>query len=76
MLNINVDNINRYSSISEDKESFNLTINIDVQGRKKTERLWGPRFMEKGTYKLKFPENKIINGKGKCPNCGSKIIRK
>lgn len=41
-----------------------LTINIDVQGRKKTERLWGPRFMEKGTYKLKFPENKIINGKG------------
>ena len=41
-----------------------LTINIDVQGKKKTERLWGPRFMEKGTYKLKFPENKIINGKG------------
>ena len=42
-----------------------VNITYEVAGKNQTERLWGPRFMEKGTYKLKFPEVKVLNKKGK-----------
>ncbi|MBR4571422.1 MAG: hypothetical protein IKO19_12255 [Candidatus Riflebacteria bacterium] len=41
-----------------------LTIITEINGRNKTERLWGPRFMKKGTYRLSFPEKKLTNKKG------------
>ena len=41
-----------------------LTIISEINGRNKTERLWGPRFMKKGTYRLSFPEKKLTNKKG------------
>ncbi|MBR4330599.1 MAG: NHL repeat-containing protein, partial [Candidatus Riflebacteria bacterium] len=41
-----------------------LAIITEINGRNKTERLWGPRFMKKGTYRLSFPEKKLTNKKG------------
>ena len=41
-----------------------LTIIGEVNGRNKTERIWGPRYMKKGTYRLSFPESKLTNRKG------------
>ena len=41
-----------------------LTIIGEVNGRNKIERIWGPRFMKKGTYRLSFPESKLTNRKG------------
>mgnify|MGYP003289881360 CR=1 FL=1 len=41
-----------------------VSIYSETSAKKKTERIWGPRFMEKGTYKLKFPESKVKNKKG------------
>ena len=41
-----------------------LSIISEINGRNKTERLWGPRFMKKGTYRLSFPEKKLTNRKG------------
>ena len=36
----------------------------EVNGKNKTEKIWGPRFMKKGTYKLSFPESKLTNRRG------------
>jgi DNA-binding beta-propeller fold protein YncE len=36
----------------------------EVNGKNKTEKIWGPRYMKKGTYKLNFPENKLTNRRG------------
>ncbi len=36
----------------------------EVNGKNKTEKIWGPRYMKKGTYKLNFPESKLTNRKG------------
>ena len=36
----------------------------EVNGKNKTEKIWGPRFMKKGTYKLNFPESKLTNRRG------------
>ena len=41
-----------------------LSIITEVNGRAKTEKIWGPRYMKKGTYRLKFPESKLTNKKG------------
>lgn len=65
---------NMWSSIETASGTSTFTINLpnsgclsiiyEVAGKARTERLWGPRFMEKGTYKLKFPESKVANKKG------------
>lgn len=36
----------------------------EVNGKNKTEKIWGPRYMKKGTYKLNFPESKLTNRRG------------
>ena len=41
-----------------------LNIITEINGKNKTERLWGPRFMKKGTYKLSFPQSRLTNKKG------------
>ena len=65
---------NMWSSLEVASGTAIFTINLptsgcvniiyEVAGKNKTEKLWGPRFMEKGTYKLKFPESKVLNKKG------------
>jgi sugar lactone lactonase YvrE len=53
------------------KFQFNLphsgcvSIISTVPGRKQIDRLWGPRYMNEGTYSLKFPAGRILNRKGK-----------
>jgi hypothetical protein len=50
--------------------SFNLPNNgcvsfiTNVPGRKQIDRIWGPRYMKKGAYKLRFPASRIINRQG------------
>lgn len=41
-----------------------LSIIAAVQGRKQKERIWGPRFMNKGTYRLAFPQRRILGKEG------------
>ncbi len=41
-----------------------LTIYAAVPGRQQTDRIWGPRFMRKGTYKLALPTSIIENRSG------------
>lgn len=38
-----------------------LSIIATVAGRQQTERLWGPRLMKKGTYKLALPAGRVEN---------------
>ncbi|MDN5278355.1 MAG: tripartite motif-containing protein 71 [Clostridiales bacterium] len=41
-----------------------VSIISTVPGRKQIDRIWGPRYMKKGTYKLAFPISRIENRSG------------
>ncbi len=41
-----------------------VSILSTVPGRKQIDRLWGPRYMNKGTYKLPMPAGRVVNRSG------------
>jgi sugar lactone lactonase YvrE len=41
-----------------------VSIKATTPGRQQTERIWGPRFMQKGTYRLQLPAGKVENRNG------------
>lgn len=41
-----------------------LSILTRVPGKKQIERLWGPRYMQKGIYQLKFPAGRVAGKNG------------
>lgn len=41
-----------------------VSIISTVPGRRSTDRIWGPRFMKKGTYSLTLPAGRILNRQG------------
>ena len=42
-----------------------VSIIVAVQGRKQKDILWGPRYMNKGVYRLTFPKDRILGKGGK-----------
>lgn len=59
-------------SIASDSAQFRISLPEDgcvsiistIPGRRTTDRIWGPRFMKKGTYSLNLPAGRIANRQG------------
>ncbi|NCB40249.1 MAG: hypothetical protein EOM80_15930 [Erysipelotrichia bacterium] len=59
-------------NIASDTASFRINLPQDgcvsilstIAGRRQVERLWGPRFMSRGTYKLALPAGRVTNKTG------------
>lgn len=69
-----LDNTRMWASLQIASGSASFRINLpcngcvsilsSVSGRKQIDRLWGPRFMKKGTYKINLPASRVENRSG------------